>query len=76
MWRFLLANLFYPGLLRANVMLPHKMFYETDFQKLVVLVVRQAERAVCRMEAARNPKQVLVRTEGGGYTPIGERGTL
>jgi hypothetical protein len=43
-WRFLLASLFYPGLLRANVMLRHKMFYETDFQKLVELVVREADR--------------------------------
>jgi hypothetical protein len=32
-WLLLAASLFYPGLLRANVILRHKMFYETDFRK-------------------------------------------
>ena len=42
-WRFLAASLFYPGLVRANVILRHKMFYDTDFQKLVELVLHESE---------------------------------
>ena len=44
-WLLLAASLFYPGLLRANVVLRHKMFYETDFKKRVELVLRVSERA-------------------------------
>lgn len=43
-WLFLLASAFYPGLVRANVMLRHKMFYETDFRKMVELVLRVSDR--------------------------------
>jgi len=38
-WLFLAASVLYPGLVRANVMLRHKMFYETDFKKMVELVL-------------------------------------
>ena len=37
-WLLLGASLFYPGLLRANVILRHKMFYETDFRKRVEII--------------------------------------
>ena len=39
-WLLLAASLFYPGLLRANVILRHKMFYETDYQKRVEFVLQ------------------------------------
>ena len=45
-WLLLAASLFYPGLLRANVILRHKMFYETDLRKRVELVL-QASDAGC-----------------------------
>jgi len=43
-WLFLFASAFYPGLVRANVMLRHKMFYETDFRKMVELVLRVSDQ--------------------------------
>ena len=43
-WLLLAASLFYPGLLRANVILRHRMFYQTDFQKRVELVLRVADK--------------------------------
>jgi len=42
-WLLLVASLFYPGLLRANVILRHKMFYETDFRKRVELVLQASD---------------------------------
>lgn len=42
-WLFMAASLFAPGIVRANIMLRHKMFYETDFQKLVELVCKAAD---------------------------------
>ena len=42
-WLFLFASLLYPGLMRANVVLRHRMFYETDYQKMVELVLRTSD---------------------------------
>ncbi len=42
-WLLLAASLFHPGLLRANVILRHKMFYETDFRKRVELVLQASD---------------------------------
>jgi hypothetical protein len=42
-WLLLAASLFYPGLLRANVILRHKMFYETDFRKRVEMVLQASD---------------------------------
>ncbi len=36
-WWLMGASLLYPGIVRGNVILRHKMFYETDFQKRVEL---------------------------------------
>jgi len=47
-WLLLAASLFYPGLLRANVILRHKMFYETDFRKHVELVLQASDAAKWR----------------------------
>jgi len=38
-WLFLGASVLAPGVARANAMLRHKMFYETDFQKRVELTL-------------------------------------
>ncbi|MBN1640843.1 MAG: ABC transporter ATP-binding protein [Anaerolineae bacterium] len=42
-WLLLGASLFYPGLLRANVILRHKMFYETDLSKRVELILHASD---------------------------------
>lgn len=42
-WLLLGASAFYPGLLRANVILRHKMFYETDFRKRVELILHVSD---------------------------------
>lgn len=42
-WLLILASFFYPGLVRANVILRHKLFYETDFQKMAELVLRVSD---------------------------------
>jgi len=42
-WLLLGASLFYPGLLRANVILRHKMFYETDFRKRVEMILQASD---------------------------------
>jgi hypothetical protein len=42
-WLLLAASVFYPGLVRANVILRHKMFYETDFSKRVELILHVSD---------------------------------
>jgi hypothetical protein len=52
-WVLLGASLFYPGLLRFNVSLRHKMFYETDFRKRVEMVLKVSDQGgYPEMEAA------------------------
>jgi hypothetical protein len=52
-WLLLGASLFYPGLLRFNVALRHKMFYETDFQKRLEMVLKVSDHGGhAEMEAA------------------------
>ena len=43
-WLLLGASLFYPGILRFNVSLRHKMFYETDFQKRLEMVLQVSDQ--------------------------------
>jgi len=43
-WLFLAASLFYPALARANIVLRHRVFYETDFRKMVELVLKVSDR--------------------------------
>jgi len=38
-WLFLGASILAPGIMRGNIMLRHKMFYETDFQKRVEMTL-------------------------------------
>lgn len=42
-WLLMAASLFAPAIVRANIMLRHKMFYETDFQKMAELVFKAAD---------------------------------
>ena len=44
-WLLMLASALYPGIVRANTILRHKMFYETDFQKRVELVAQEAAQS-------------------------------
>jgi len=43
-WLLLAASASYPGLLRANIILRHKMFYETDFKKRVELILQVSDQ--------------------------------
>ena len=43
-WLLLAASAFYPGLVRANVILRHWMFYETDFEKRVELILQVSDQ--------------------------------
>lgn len=58
-WLFLVASILAPAIVRANVILRHKMFYETDFQKTVELTLKVAEKA----ESGDDPEKV-----GAAYT--------
>ena len=52
-WLLLGSTLLYPGITRANIILRHKMFYETDFQKRVEMTIAEADRGKCaEVEAA------------------------
>jgi len=41
-WLFMGASILYPAITRGNVILRHKMFYETDFEKRVELTLQEA----------------------------------
>lgn len=43
-WLFLGASVLYLAIVRGNVMLRHKMFYETDFEKRVELTLKVSDR--------------------------------
>lgn len=52
-WLFFGASLLAPAMMRANVILRHKMFYETDFSQRVELTLAEAARiSDADMEAA------------------------
>lgn len=52
-WLFLGASLLAPAVARANIILRHKMFYETDFSQRVELTLAEAARMTAAdMEAA------------------------
>jgi hypothetical protein len=44
-WLLMGASLLAPAIARANVMLRHKLFYETDLQKMAELVIKAADDA-------------------------------
>ncbi len=44
-WVFMGASLLYPAIMRGNIILRHKMFYETDFQTRVELTLKLAREA-------------------------------
>ncbi|MEA3407794.1 MAG: hypothetical protein U9R48_06920 [Chloroflexota bacterium] len=41
-WLFMGASLLHPAVTRGNIILRHKMFYETDFEKRVELTLQEA----------------------------------
>lgn len=80
-WLFLIASLFYPALLRANVVLRHKLFYTTDFQKLSELVLKASNEGRCETaeEAAAEYARLANAVSGitnatyhvlGSFTPV------
>jgi len=46
-WLLLGSSLLAPGFARANIILRHKMFYTTDFEKQVELILAEADRGDC-----------------------------
>lgn len=65
-WLFLGASLLAPGIARANVILRHKMFYETDLQKRVELTLQVAEANECKdAESAGSAHTSLVQAVSG-----------
>jgi hypothetical protein len=80
-WQLVAASLFAPAIVRANVMLRHKMFYETDFQKMVQMVfkaadeTRPADTAAAGAAYARTVNAVSGITNAtyhmlGSFTPV------
>ena len=51
-WLFLGASVLYPAIMRANIILRHKMFDETDFQKRVELTLATTSSGNADAEAA------------------------
>jgi len=80
-WLFFGASLLYPAIVRANVILRHKMFYETDYQKRVELTLQVADEEDAKdAEAAGSAHTSLAQavsgvTNGtyhllGSFTPV------
>jgi hypothetical protein len=80
-WLLLGSSVFYPALLRANVILRHKMFYETDLQKRVELVFEVSDQGRCAsaQEAGAAHTRVVNAVSGitnaayhvlGSFTPV------
>ncbi|MBC7236036.1 MAG: ABC transporter ATP-binding protein [Chloroflexi bacterium] len=43
-WLFMGASLLYPAIMRGNVILRHKMFYETDYSKRLEMTLSESDR--------------------------------
>jgi hypothetical protein len=80
-WLLLGSSLLAPGIVRANVILRHKMFYTTDFQKQVELTLAEADRGACAdvEEASTAHTSILNATSGitnatyhilGSFVPV------
>ena len=65
-WLLMAATLLYPGIVRANVMLRHKMFYETDFKKAVELVLKVSDQGNCIDSEAAGAAYTRVTNAVGG----------
>ncbi len=65
-WLFFGASLLYPAIVRGNVILRHKMFYETDYQKRVELTLQVADEEEAKdAEAAGAAHTSLVQAVSG-----------
>jgi len=65
-WLLMGASLLYPGIVRGNTILRHKMFYETDLQKRVELTLEESERGDCGdLEAAGTAHTRVVNAVSG-----------
>jgi len=51
-WLFMGASVLYPAIMRANIILRHKMFYETDFKKRVEFILETSSSIGADAEAA------------------------
>lgn len=51
-WLFMGASVLYPAINRANIILRHKMFYETDFRKRVELTLEASSSSSADAEVA------------------------
>ena len=65
-WLLLGASLLYPAILRGNVILRHKMFYETDYAKRRELVLLEADSGEARdVEAASSVHTLVLNAVSG-----------
>ena len=80
-WLFFGASLLYPALLRANTVLRHKMFYDSDLEKRVELLIKLSDAGICRDtdKAAAAHTRVINAVSGvtntayhllGSFTPV------
>jgi len=80
-WLLMGASLLYPGIVRGNIILRHKMFYETDRAKRIELTLGEADRGACSdvEEAGTAHTRVINAVSGitnaayhilGSFTPV------
>jgi ABC-type multidrug transport system fused ATPase/permease subunit len=69
-WLFLGASLLYPGIVRANVILRHKMFYESDLQKRVELTLQESDLGECQDVEAASAAHTRVVNAVSGITNV------
>jgi ABC-type multidrug transport system fused ATPase/permease subunit len=67
-WLFLGASILAPGIMRGNIMLRHKMFYETDFQKRVEMTLEVCVKEGCADAEAAGKANSLIANAVSGIT--------
>lgn len=67
-WLFLGASILAPGIMRGNIMLRHKMFYETDFQKRVEMTLEVCAKGECADPEMAGEANSLIANAVGGIT--------
>ncbi len=67
-WLFLGASILAPGIARGNIILRHKMFYETDFQKRVEMTLDIRARGDCHDAETAGKANSLVANAVSGLT--------
>lgn len=65
-WLLMGASVLYPGIVRGNTILRHKLFYETDCQKRIQLTLEESDRGdCCDLESAGTAHTRVVNAVSG-----------